>query len=199
MQATTLDYLRHGEPVGGARFRGNGVDDPLSELGWSQMRHSAAAVTGWQAVVSSPLQRCRAFAETLAADRGLGLEVLDDLREVGFGSWEGQDREALEREQPDAFRAFYRDPVNRRPPGAEPLVVFGQRVAAVFDALAQRYAGQHVLVVAHAGVIRATLGHILQAAPVNWYRTEVAYAAITRLGHGALGPRLVHHNWRPTL
>jgi hypothetical protein len=32
MAATTLDYLRHGQPVGGTRFRGNGVDDPLSDL-----------------------------------------------------------------------------------------------------------------------------------------------------------------------
>jgi len=30
---TTIDLLRHGEPVGGKRYRGQ-IDDPLSEKGW---------------------------------------------------------------------------------------------------------------------------------------------------------------------
>ena len=31
--ATTLDLLRHGEPIGGSKIRGSGVDDPLSPRG----------------------------------------------------------------------------------------------------------------------------------------------------------------------
>ena len=49
---TLLDYLRHGQPEGGQRFRGNGIDDALSELGWRQMHDTAASVTGWQRNVS---------------------------------------------------------------------------------------------------------------------------------------------------
>ena len=37
---TTIDLLRHGEPLGGGRYRGQ-MDDALSEKGWQQM---------WQAV-----------------------------------------------------------------------------------------------------------------------------------------------------
>ena len=62
MQKTTLDFLRHGQPNGGSRYRGNGVDDPLSDLGWRQMRDTTAGVAGWQRVISSPMQRCVAFA-----------------------------------------------------------------------------------------------------------------------------------------
>jgi len=36
---TTLDLMRHGEPVGGRRYRGQ-MDDPLSEKGWAQMRNA---------------------------------------------------------------------------------------------------------------------------------------------------------------
>ena len=63
---TRLDYLRHGQPIGGQRFRGNGIDDPLSGLGWRQMRETAAAIGSWQRVITSPMQRCAAFAEWLA-------------------------------------------------------------------------------------------------------------------------------------
>ena len=58
MYRTTLDYLRHGQPTGGSRYRGHGVDDPLSELGWEQMRGTTEGIDDWQAVISSPMQRC---------------------------------------------------------------------------------------------------------------------------------------------
>ena len=196
---TRIDCLRHGEPVGGSRVRGNGVDDPLSENGWRQMRNTTAAITGWDLIVTSPMRRCIEFAEWLSQERGLPLAVEQDLREVGFGDWEGLDRHELAEQRPDEFRAFYRDPVNRRPSGAEPLQAFGQRVSTVFDRLLHEYEGQHLLVVAHAGVIRATIGHVMQSPAINWYRIEVEYAALTRFAQDAISTRLVAHNWRPTL
>lgn len=197
--ATLLDYLRHGEPVGGSRFRGNGVDDPLSDRGWEQMRNTSAAFTGWDRVISSPMQRALAFARWLADERGLPLEVIEDLREVGFGSWEGVARDTLRLERRAEYEAFYDDPVHHRPAGAEPLDLFGARVGAAFDDLVQRHAGEHLLVVCHAGVIRATLGHVVRMPASNWYRTEVDNAALTRFAHDRRGARLVAHNWRPAL
>lgn len=196
---TLLDYLRHGQPVGGGRFRGSGVDDPLSEIGWQQMRDSTAAVHGWQRIVTSPMRRCIAFADWLSTERGLPLEVDQDLREVGFGSWEGVMRDQLRSERSEEYAAFYRDPVHNRPDGAEPLPAFGSRVAAVFERLVSDYPGQHLLVVCHAGVIRGTLGHVTRAPAINWYRAEVDHAAITRFAHDRLGARLVAHNWRRSL
>ena len=34
---TQIDVIRHGEPKGGRRYRGYGIDDPLTETGWQQM------------------------------------------------------------------------------------------------------------------------------------------------------------------
>lgn len=196
---TLLDYLRHGEPRGGSRFRGSGIDDPLSEKGWRQMRATAAEIAGWQRIISSPMQRCAEFSRWLAGERGLPLEFHPDLREVGFGAWEGVQRNRLRRERTVEYDAFYRDPVRNRPPGAEPLDAFGARVAAVFDRLREAYPGQHLLVVCHAGVIRATFGHVTQAPAVNWYRTKIDNAGITRFADDWRGPRLIAHNWRPSL
>lgn len=196
---TLLDFLRHGEPTGGSRFRGQGVDDPLSEHGWQQMRETTAALDGWQRVLSSPMRRCREFARWLAAERGLPLELHEDLKEVGFGSWEGATRSELIASRTAELEAFYRDPVNNRPAGAEPLDRFGARVAAVFDRLVAEYRGEHLLIVAHAGVIRAAFGHVTHAPAINWYRTMVYNAAVTRFAHDHLGARLIAHNWRPRL
>ena len=85
---TVIDLLRHGEPQGGRRYRGQ-IDDPLSELGWKQMWDAVGDHAGWDHIVSSPLLRCRSFAEALGEARALPVSVDAGFREIGFGSWEG--------------------------------------------------------------------------------------------------------------
>lgn len=199
MSLTRIDFVRHGQPEGGNRFRGHGIDDPLSEQGWKQMRETAAAVTDWQRVISSPMQRCIAFAEWLSQERGLPLDLEPDFREVGFGSWEGVSRSELKGQRRDEYDAFYRDPVNNRPPGAEALVDFGERVSRALNSLVQRHTGQNILVVAHAGVIRAAIGQVLQSPPAFWYQCDVANAGLTRLACEPGNLKLVRHNWLPAL
>jgi alpha-ribazole phosphatase/probable phosphoglycerate mutase len=182
MKATVshVDLLRHGEPVGGRRYRGQ-VDDPLSDKGWRQMRMATATERPWKVIVSSPLLRCRAFAEELAGEAGLPLSLDDRLKEVGFGRWEGKTAEELEAAQPGIVFAFKRDPVGCRPEGAEALAAFHERVAAAYDEILLRHAGNHVLIVAHAGVIRMVLSRVLGLDPAHAYRIQIGSAALARL------------------
>ncbi len=194
----TIDFIRHGEPEGGRLYRGATVDDPLSEKGWRQMWQAVGETCHWDHIVSSPLQRCLAFAEALAERHGLPLESDAELREVGFGDWEGLSPGEVEQRDPEGYAAFYRDPVACRPPGAEDLLHFGRRVATAYDRIARSGEGTRVLVVAHAGVVRATLGHVLQAPPRAWYRVKVDNAGITRFLHHDGIDQLLFHN-RPRL
>ena len=177
---TTFDFLRHGEPVGGKKYRGQ-IDDPLSEKGWAQMRAATAADQPWSAVVSSPLSRCLAFANEVSENAGLPLQIDPRLAEVGFGDWEGKTAEQINRQDPDAIFNFKRDPVRFRPEGAEPLADFFGRVVAAYEEMAQRYAGQHVLVVAHAGVIRMAICHALGLPPSQAYSINVGSAGMARI------------------
>ena len=197
MSETLIDLIRHGEPVGGQKYRGQ-IDDPLSEKGWQQMREKLAGHSPWQSVISSPLSRCRAFAEELSARHQLPLAVDNRLKEVGFGAWEGKTAVQLIEEDPDQVKRFKADPVNQRPAGAEPMKAFYQRVAAALDEIIQRHHQQHVLIVCHAGVIRMVLAHVLHIPLINAYRIEVANAALTRIAVDLSGNgRLVFHNGRP--
>jgi broad specificity phosphatase PhoE len=193
---TLLDFIRHGEPEGGSRYRGSTVDDPLSSRGWRQMRQAIGSTCRWDLVISSPLQRCLAFARELAACHDLPVEVERDFREVGFGCWEGLNRRQVREMDEEGFLAFYRDPVHCRPEGAEDLLQFGLRVATAFERATTRHAGRHILVVAHAGVIRAVLGHVLQAPAEAWYRVQVDNAGISRFAREAGDNRLLFHNRR---
>lgn len=177
---TTIDLMRHGEPVGGSRYRGQ-IDDPLSDLGWQQMRDAALDNIPWQAIISSPLIRCSAFAEELAEINDLPIDLDARLKEIGFGVWEGMTRCQLRADDPDIIRRFFRDPIANRPQGAELLTDFQHRISASIEDVVSRYSGRHVLVVAHAGVIRAAMSYVLGSPIENMFRIKVSNAAITRL------------------
>lgn len=177
---TYIDYLRHGMPMGGRMYRGQ-IDDPLSELGFEQMRAAADAEGGWVQVISSPMQRCRAFADELGRAHGLPVRLDDRLMEVGFGEWEGMTGGQIDARWPDARSDFYQDPYKNRPLGAEPLMHFFARCVEAWDEISTRYLGERVLVVTHAGVIRATLAHVAGVPIERMYRFQVANASLTRI------------------
>lgn len=194
VKETFIDFMRHGEPEGGRRYRGNAVDDPLSEKGWQQMWNAVGEQRPWQHIISSPMRRCSAFAEALAEECALELSIDDRFREVGFGRWEGLSPDEIISANPKDYEAFYRDPCRNRPAGAETLEDFGQRVAQGLEDALSDHQGQQVLIVAHAGVIRAALGYILHVDPVAWYRTRIDNAAFTRFRSGRYGNKLEFHN-----
>lgn len=178
---TTIDLIRHGEPVGGSgRYRGK-IDDPLSDKGWQQMRAAVADHCPWQAIVSSPLSRCAAFGAELAQRHNLPLAFDDRFMEIGFGDWEGLTKEQIVAKDPEALHRFYDDPITHRPAGAETLAEFQGRIVAAWEQLLADYAGQQLLLVGHAGVIRMVVRHVLDTPLERMFRINVPNAGITRI------------------
>jgi len=191
----TIDLMRHGEPVGGRRYRGQ-IDDPLSEQGWDQMRNAVRGKSPWDNIVSSPLRRCREFAEELAGKLDVPLRIDERLREVGFGAWEGLTANELRASDPRIIARFYHDPVNNRPAGAEPLADFSARVTGAFSELLDD-GNRHTLMVVHAGVIRTIVVHLLEAPLAAVYRISVQTASLTRIRcDGERPPTLVFQGLR---
>ncbi len=196
---TTVDLLRHGEPEGGQKFRG-AVDDPLSPRGWEQMRSAVGDCRDWQVVVSSPLIRCAAFAHELAGRLDRPLEIVTGFTELGFGVWEGRGVAEVHAADPLALGRFWRDPVAYPIPSGEPVADFDRRIGQAWDALLERYRGQHVLLVAHGGTIRMVLRRVLDMPLRRIWRFEVPFAALSRVRlhrDPAAEPHLVFHNGRP--
>lgn len=176
-----IDLLRHGEVVGGTRFRGS-QDDPLTPKGWSQMQATVQGYGPWDALVSSPLSRCRAFAERLAEEIGVALETDVRLQEIHFGAWEGRSYAELMVSAPLALTRFCDDPFNHPPPGAESLPGFQARtLAALSDLSAPRHRGRRVLVITHGGVIRTLLCHARQWSLARLMEIEVPYGSMHTL------------------
>lgn len=191
---TIIDLIRHGEPVGGRAYRGHNIDDPLSDRGWQQMWQAVGEHAPWSHILSSPLSRCSDFANALAEKHGITVGTDDRLKEVGFGEWEGKTPEQLKLERLEEYEAFYCDPVNARPAGAEVLHSFIQRVTDAYEEAIARHRGQHILIVTHAGVIRAMLAYVLHAEPLGLYRIKVDNARFSRICITEQGAMLERHN-----
>lgn len=178
VETTVLDFLRHGEVQGGRYFRGV-TDDPLTEQGWKQM-HRQCAGRRWDAVLSSPLRRCHSFASAWRHEHNLPLLVDPDWTEIDFGAWEGQSAEQIEALYPEALQHFYADPAAYTPPKAEAYPDFTHRVKQALDRALAEFAGQTVLVVTHAGVIRALFSGILGVPPARAQHIDVPHACLSR-------------------
>lgn len=176
---TRIDVIRHGEPEGGHRYRGFSIDDPLTELGWQQMWAAVPDKPKWNRIVSSPLARCLDFSKALSEKFDIPLCVEDDFKEIGFGDWEGKTPEEIIASDPEALNHFYKDPVNNRPAGAEPLTTFSERVWDAYKTVTEKESGNHILIVGHAGVVRAIVANILGMSLDNVYsKFKIEYAAI---------------------
>ena len=178
---TLIDFIRHGEPVGGSRYRGHTIDDPLSEKGWRQMWDAVGDCRNWQRIVTSPMTRCSEFASALSERLQIPCSTDAQIREIGFGEWEGQTRQQLQQKNLEQYLSFYRDPVNCRPPGAEDLGEFIKRTTQAYEEIVNRYVGERILCITHAGVIRAIIAHTLHSSPLGLYKIKIDNAGITRI------------------
>lgn len=176
---TTVDLIRHGEPIGGRKYRGQ-IDDPLSDKGWRQMREAVADHHPWQQILTSPLLRCREFAQELAQRHDLPFETDPRWMEIGFGAWEGKTADEIRSEDPQKLARFWQDPITYRPPGAELMTDFHNRISSAWEDMLKQFGGKHILVVCHAGVIRMSMLYLLGMPLQHVFRIQVSNASITR-------------------
>lgn len=177
-------YLfRHGavQQAGERRFIGR-TDLPLSDEG----RRQAEAWRRWfggrmpPRIVSSPLSRATAFAGILA-DGAMGrVEICADLAEIDLGRWDGRAMKTIRRDDPDAWRARGDDFAGFRPPGGESFEDVQRRVLPVFGQLTAP-ASPDLVMVAHAGVNRALVCHVLGMPLSRLFRVGQDYGCLNRL------------------
>ena len=180
MSDTRVELLRHGETVGGSRYRGS-IDDALTPQGWSAMRAALDETSDWDHIVSSPLRRCADFARDLAQRHGLPFSLDARLREIHFGDWEGKTAADILASDPEALGRFWNDPVNYPPPDGEDVRALEARVLQVWEELVIRHAGKKILVVSHGGPLRIILGRAQGLSLTDSLRLEVAHARRFRI------------------
>ena len=137
-------FLRHGETDWNRRRIMQGhTDIPLNTCGIAQAEEVAPAVAKLPiaTICCSTLSRARRTAE-IVNTRGVPVVVIDDLKECGFGIYEGQDAGG-------AWREDWRQGVAI--PGGESLDVYSARLARGLNTALANPAP--VLIVGHGGSV----------------------------------------------
>jgi broad specificity phosphatase PhoE len=156
--AIRLYLSRHGRTHWNAlgRFQGR-TDVPLDEVGREQARTQAEHLRGKvEAIVASDLLRASESAQIIAECLKIPILALDpDLRERGYGIFEGLTRADCEQRFPE-FWSARRNDRNLEPPGGEPrgeVITRMQRgLSRAVSMLRDRY--QHGLIIGHGSSLR---------------------------------------------
>jgi len=144
-----------------------------------------------RAAYASPFRRARETAELALRGTGVPLVVMEELRELSLGTWEGCTVDEVRAQDGDPYVAWVRAPHDCPPPGGEPLPVVRERVRAALDRIAAAHPdGEDVLVVAHGGVISVYACHLLGCSFNQLWRLRVDNASLTIVRP----PRLVSLN-----
>lgn len=188
-----LILARHGRTAANAqRLLLGRADVALDEQGQAQAAALGAALAGSPVdrIVSSPLMRCRATADAIAATTGVGVEVDDRWLEVDYGDF---DQTALSDVPHEVWQHWRTDPA-WRPPGGESLAAVGIRVRAACEDLLASATDADVIVVTHVSPIKAAVVWALGVGDEVAWRLFCDVASVSRIRVGPQGATLVTYN-----
>jgi 2,3-bisphosphoglycerate-dependent phosphoglycerate mutase len=190
MTATRITAVRHGETAWNVDTRIQGqLDIGLNPRGHWQAQRAGKALADEDIdhIYSSDLQRAHSTAQAIASHARtpgatpLQVRLHQGLRERGFGSFEGETWADIAEKWPEESRRWKQRDPHFAPPGGETPTVLLDRVKRTVDEIAAQHRGEHIVLVAHGGVMdmlyRLATRQELHA-PRTW---ELANAAINRL------------------
>jgi 2,3-bisphosphoglycerate-dependent phosphoglycerate mutase len=168
---TEFLLIRHGETAWNRELRFQGqLDVPLNDMGFEQAQRlktrMAQALREWEVqgrvpsrLVSSDLLRAQQTAQPVAEVLGQTCILNEGLREQCYGMFEGMRSPDIQAQHPEAWQRWLAFDADTAVEGAETTRAFHDRVIAALQALAQQYAGEHVVVVTHGGVLDMVWRH----------------------------------------
>jgi alpha-ribazole phosphatase/probable phosphoglycerate mutase len=183
---TTLYLIRHGETEGGEvrRYKGT-IDVPLSEKGLRQMEQISKYIVEkggkgglMSAVYCSDLTRAIRSAEIVAEPYSLKPIIVSSLRERNFGLWEGMSFDEIMEKYPLEFDAWAGNPLKFSPMEGESTLAMRDRVIQAMSEIMENHNKENISIVAHGGVNRIILCHILGIPLENIFRIEQDYGAV---------------------
>lgn len=182
--STRIIAVRHGETDWnvGTRIQGQ-LDIDLNATGRQQANRVARALVEEPiaAIYASDLQRAWQTATAIAEKADCPLLPEPDLRERGFGVFQGKTYAEIEALWPQASQRWRERHPDWAPDGGESLTGLYERVNTICSTLAERHLGEQIVLVAHGGVLdvlyRLATGQTVQT-PRTW---ELSNASINRL------------------
>jgi broad specificity phosphatase PhoE len=135
----------------------------------------------FDALFASPMKRVRQTFAPLAARTGMSPVIMDDLREVHFGDWQGLTWEQVHARYGVSAFEWLDQLESAAVPNGESAEQFRARVQPCLRQILAECEGRSVAVFCHGGVIRMMLAILLELPLPVTAGFEVDYASVTRV------------------
>ena len=167
MSATHLIVVRHVETVWNADRRKQGqLDSPPTKVGVAQARAVAARFAAeeekFAALYSSDLGRARFTAEEIGKATNHEVLLKTGLRERHFGVFGGLTDEQCAARFPVEFESWHKNLADYPIPEGESWREFHGRAVECFENIAEKHAGERVVIVTHGGVLDTLFRHVFE-------------------------------------
>ncbi len=191
MSSQYIYIARHGETDSNLNGISQGIESELNETGHAQARLLATRTTNlnFSRLIVSPFKRAQQTAAYIAAEKGIEVETLAELREVANPpsmvgeSRDGEVYQAYLKARMDSFRSGEGDFVYA---GEESFNAVIRRVESVFNHLESF--SENAFVVSHGHFLRHLVAYVLngkQLTPAVWatigFRMDTTNTGITVL------------------
>jgi probable phosphoglycerate mutase len=176
---------RHGhvDGISPERFRGQ-TELALTEKGLAQAAALAERISDeWRpaAVYTSPLQRCVATGEAIAAATRAPCRMLKSLIDLNYGAWQWHTFEEVQSHSPSLLALWHHAPHLVRFPQGDSLEDLFARAADTIRFVLEHHHDETIVLVGHDSVNRAILMQILEQPPSAYWRLVQDPCALNEL------------------
>lgn len=157
---TKVLLIRHGETEWNKAGRFQGCKDiDLSDKGIVQAQYLSEKINGdFDYIYTSPLKRAVKTAEIINIYKKNQPVLINDLREIAFGQWEGLTISDISRKFPDEFNMWKNDRLEAPLCGGDlSLKKASIRASNAINEIVKKHNGKKIIIVAHGGIIKAGL------------------------------------------
>jgi probable phosphoglycerate mutase len=193
--ATKVVIVRHGQSSYNSqgRIQGRCNDSILTEKGRADAEKLGAVLNGikFDAIYSSPLQRAQDTAKIVLSflPSAPPLTVADNLMEIDLPLWENLLKQDVKAKFPQEYECWKQRPHELRmlvPEGNGvrehfPVLALYQQAELFWQELLQSDRGGTVLIVAHNGINRASIGTALGMSPARYHSIQQSNCGVTVL------------------
>ncbi len=193
--STTIIFVRHGATDYPEDKIYSEDDGPsINEAGKLQAERLGGWIKGEDiaAVFVSPSMRTIETAMPIVKTLNLEYKILDELKERGFGIWEGLTFSEIEDRYPEGLRQWKKDPIHYTPEDGESIIDLQKRVDSVIQNVLQEHKGKKVLIVTHMGPIRVAVAQALQIPLINYRHLQIHPGSSTRIDYGVTAANLIY-------
>ncbi|CAH0526119.1 histidine phosphatase family protein [Vibrio hippocampi] len=160
--------VRHAKVNAQAGLFGQTDIDVLPHEQQSLLSNLVESSVKFERVISSPLVRCAELATLIEQRYQVPIEFDENIQEMNFGDYDGLTFDQMSAEQWQLMEQFWRHPAKVTLPNGESLAQFQARVVHAWQQIQQRQGNS--LILAHGGVIRIIIAHILG---LDWQQPQL--------------------------